>query len=1228
MHIFELGNCKDYREAGERVIEYAQVNIQKKSFEDFIKTSVPDLLSIPLRAFGNNGNWAQLTFKDSHLDFSSMKTIEYCKEFNETRFALLKATGVLEFSSGQIVEFPMTLTKVPFIDECAIINGSYKIIVSHLEPNNALHFNTYKDDNTLELKMKSMYSTFPHLIMTVNLKPKKDKALFEFRLVGRKIDANVGDYLINSLGYSMLEIPDITGDVLYSYINSTAKTTAINSDSISNALNKTNCSKYERRYLNEKLSYMSRAVGKYLADGTLITEEIAWSKQKEPKLYVKDEPNKNISGYYIYSNGFASLEFLLKDMGIDYNLEEDMFVHISTFNTLMAKYRNDIEKVLIENKKDLIKLILTKEDIVSLVNIFGHFIQGKVAKEDVYSLSDKILASVNDIYVGGMLDLLNIRIQKDFEDAIRKYYINDTYLSEDKVKIICNTIGSSNISSVRDEDNNKFNVLIQAINNYSQSDVFDNTSPFSEINHTRKLTSVHVEGRGGVKNSDSNLTPRMVHPTFMGRIDLNETSEGANVGLIRYLSAVALVNEERQILAPFFKVNNGIVDTSKAYFMTCEEEAKYTICLDSDVSLKDITTFKLFDKNNNIIKEITYDYAIEDSLIDYTGDNLCVEHDAVDFECITFKKNQILKDKVNVNKNNVQDFKSVDEVEYIITTPEHLMSVVSSANVFTNYNDNARILYASNQTRQGICVNKPDVPYVISKLTGKFTQLTGIEKSPIDGIVKVATNRKIVIQGSDNREYTIDLIDDLSTKENTILYSYPNVKIGDYVEKGQVITNTNMCKEGQVTNGVNLRVGIMPFYGLNFEDGIAISDRLVREGVLTSHHASTIEDSSISTKKRYVNTVEVLNTIELDFDKYPKSNPPIEINGIPCIYEKSKYDKLSTILNSDGSPKKRSVIQGDVLLAYFKLEEDKTGSSFSYRLKEVTYNEYSKAYISSVIRFEDTKNQCITYKIQLQHEELIEVGDKLSGRHGNKGVISKVVREMDMPYLEDGTRLDILLNPLGIPSRMNIGQVLELHFGEILRQTGYQIVLDNGVIYDKAKLIDLFSIYDGEIKQTVYDGITGLPYENKIAVGCSTVIKSKHQVSHKIHSRSSGKYNTYHSPTQGRANDGGQSLGYMELHAMAESGCSDILSELINYKSDKIEGRDAFKKLLSFGASNEDLETVGQIKEVDDKEAVDRSLSFSSKMMLARGIALLSYPEATDNGKDINVFTNKEIKRD
>ena len=942
------------------------------------------------------------------------------------------------------------------------------------------------------------------------------------------------------------------------------------------------------------------------------------------RVYISDEINS--SGYYVYSNRFDYINNILKHYNIDLILDDNFIAHIPTVEGIIDKFlldKNQIKRSILENKHNIQKFTLTKEDVVSLINLFGHFISGKVPVENKFSLENKIIASVSEVYTQGLMKLMNYSVGSN--EGINQLILGtaNQILKDNKYNPL-EAVNDVNIiiSKLNQPKNiNYYNdIIFKELNSYTQVDQFDNTSPFAEANNSRKVTFVEIEGRGGVKDKDTSLEARMIHPSFVGRIDLNETSEGASVGLVRYLTLTSIVNSERKILAPFFRVENGEVDITQVHYLPYEEEKLYNICFDTAVADSDMSYIKLYDKEGNLIHQEDYKEYLDKSTINFLSNNLKIKYKAHKVETFSVRKNSISKQYVNVNGN---DIKKREEVDYIIPTSEHLMSPVSSSNVFTNYNDNARILYSCNQTRQGISLIKPDNSLVISKATARFTNSTGVEKSPVNGYVEFVSNKEIRIRDIKTGELVlINLLSDVSTREHTLLTSIPNVTVGDFVMEGQIITDTNSIRDGQVVNGVNLRVGIMPFKGYNFEDGILISDKIIREGLLTSIHYNT-EEIKIDLTERETN-----GRNKIPLKKYVRVNleeTQTEIDGIPVEPISSNYfANLKMYLNKDGTPKKGKKKPGDLLYCYYELK-NKDGN-YTYNLIRETYKEYIPIYVTGVEQFEE--DGILYVNIHHIHEEIIEIGDKLNGRHGNKGVISKVIREMDMPYLEDGTRLDILLNPLGIPSRMNIGQIYELCFGEILNNTGYQIKLDNGINLDKNKILDLVSIYDGSDKQTVYDGVTGLPYQCKVAVGVSTIIKSKHQVLHKIHSRETGAYTEYRSPTKGRSSGGGQSVGYMEFHSLAELNCPNVLSEIINLKSDKTKGRKDFSDYMACiveDLGDRELAKSRAKGDISKSETyIDNNRPFISKMLDANLIASLGYPKTIDEfGNMLNTFMDK-----
>lgn len=1163
---------KTYKEAGNRVIDYVQSkNIQYESFQIFLNETLPSVLSNPITDKVENIP-ISLHFKDVVLDYSNQHTDEnYCLKLNKTKELMVRATGVLSIDGLGEYNFPVDIVRLPTVlpNGSMLINGSYKIIVSHLENDNSLHFDAY--NKSIEMKFTSSLNvSSPRMLLAINPEAKKGTSLLEFRINGVQINGQIGNFL-QSLGHPLIELEHITGKVLYSYINSLDE---VKSHFEKVRLENSVITTCERLNLNQQLSYQSTIINKYLAEdihtykkGTQITLEMCEHLQvTHNKVLVSEKPDS--TSFYVYSNGYCKVNDFLKYKNLDIPpYKDNNYIYLPEIQELQATYPNikAFQQVLDLKINDFLKLHLTDTDIVALINLFGQYQMGLIPKKDKFSLENKVVASTNAIFSSGLTGNksylpIGLFILNKIKSVLRNI------LAENEGKLTAQEI-SDNLSNLivslqNDNDFKKhLDIVIKFVNEYSQVGEYDNTCPFSELDHSRKITLVSVDGRGGVKGIDPTLDARMINKSFIGRIDLNKTSEGYNVGLVRYLTVVAIIGKTNKILCPFFKVDkvNKVIDYSKVYFMPYEEEKLYKISLDTNIATEDKTIIELFDKDDNLIHTETFNAFLDKATLSYQTNLLKQKHKAHTCKTNTYKKNFFIKEYVDANTEDGTVLIHQDEIDFVITCPEHLMSLVASSSVFTNFDDNARILYLCAQLSQGINTNKMDKSLVVSKTANKYhTLLTGVFHSPTNARVILASCEQIKLEDLITKEvHTIKLLNDIPSKEGTLNYTFPIVKVNEIVRKGQQITSTNMLQDGQVTNGVNLKLGVLAHSGYNFEDGILISDRLIEEGLFTSSHYDLIEKDF--PLKEFVE-IDLLSIETETTKKVGNKELPIQLGSLSS----TTFKNWRRTLNPDGTPKRGSIKVGDVIFAY--LQRVKTGTEEYLKPVCIEYSEYLPTTIIDVVQFNDKNNRYI--KISTMHEEFISVGDKLSGRHGNKGVISKIYRKMDMPYLEDGTRLDICVNPLGIPSRMNIGQVLELLFGNILQDTGYQVVLDNGITYDKDKLQDLFSIYNGSDKQVVYDGITGIPMQCKVAVGVSTIVKSKHQVLHKLHSRNTGSYTEYNAPTRGRDVGGGQSVGHMELHALAELGASSVLDEIMNFLSDKPSGRKDFNNILTQSYQN------------------------------------------------------------
>ncbi len=656
------------------------------------------------------------------------------------------------------------------------------------------------------------------------------------------------------------------------------------------------------------------------------------------------------------------------------------------------------------------------------------------------------------------------------------------------------------------------------------SQFMDQPNPIAALTHRRRLSAL---GPGGLSRERAGFEVRDVHPSHYGRMCPIETPEGPNIGLIGTLATYGRVNRFGFIETPYWKVENGVVKTNKAVYLTASQEDEYTIA-QANAPLNDDGTFK----NKRVLSR----------------------------------------------QNGGQvSFVSDKEIEYMDVSPKQICSVTTALIPFLEHDDANRALMGSNMQRQAVPLVTTEAPYVGTGMEENVARDSGEALiSPISGEVMSVTGDEIVVKEQEtNKKHTFEVRKFKRSNQATSVNQKPLVKVGLKVKPGDVLADGPSTQGGELALGKNLLVAYMPWDGYNFEDSIVISERLVKEDVLTSVHIAEHEiearDTKLGEEEITRDIPNVAEEVLMDLDEMGIVRIGAEVT--PGDY---LVGKVTPKGETELTPEER------LLRAIFG-EKAREVRDTSLR---VPHGERGKVIDVQILRRDDGAdlppgvNQKVRVYVAIQRK--IQVGDKLSGRHGNKGVISKINPVEDMPFLEDGTPVDILLSPLGVPSRMNLGQILETHLGWAANE-GWQDFKGKSKASDGAKPGTLVStpVFDGadeneihEIlrnvnpnrdgklivdengKADLYDGRTGEKFDSKITVGYTYILKLIHLVDEKIHARSTGPYSMItQQPLGGKAQFGGQRFGEMEVWALEAYGASYALQELLTIKSDDTVGR-------------------------------------------------------------------------
>lgn len=629
------------------------------------------------------------------------------------------------------------------------------------------------------------------------------------------------------------------------------------------------------------------------------------------------------------------------------------------------------------------------------------------------------------------------------------------------------------------------------------SQFMDQTNPLGELTHKRRLSAL---GPGGLTRDRAGYEVRDVHYSHYGRMCPIETPEGPNIGLINSLSTYAKINEYGFIETPYRKVVDGKV-TDEIEYLSADEEDLYVVA-----------------QANAELKE----------------DN-------------TFKNDMVLARYLDVNEEL-----SVDRVDYMDVSPKQVVSVATASIPFLENDDSNRALMGANMQRQAVPLMKPAAPLVGTGMEHRSARDSGsavIAKQ--SGTVEYVDAKKIHVREEDGTKREYVLMKFQRSNSGTSYNQVPIVKSGDQVEKGEILADGPSMDKGEMALGKNPLIAFTSFDGYNFEDAIIMSERLVKDDVYTSIHIDELESEARDTK---LGPEEITREIPNVGDSALKD---LDERGIIRVGAEVQD---GDILVGKVTPKGVSELSAEekLLHAIFG-EKAREARDTSLR---VPHGGGGIVHDVKVFTREagDELSPGVNYLVRvfIAQKRKISVGDKLAGRHGNKGVVSLILPEEDMPFLEDGTPVDVMLNPLGVPSRMNIGQVIELHMGMAARKLGIHLATP---VFDGASEEDVWETIreagmDDDAKSVLYDGRTGQKFDQKVSVGVMYFLKLAHMVDDKLHARSTGPYSLVtQQPLGGKAQFGGQRFGEMEVWALEAYGAAYTLQEILTYKSDDIVGR-------------------------------------------------------------------------
>jgi len=1070
------------------------VEVQQKSYEWFINEGIIDAFNDIYPIESPNGNFV-MEFVNCRFE-KPKYDIEQCRDRYLTYAYPMRATlRLINNETGEIKESDVFFGEMPAMSDAGtfVISGNEKVIVSQLARSPGAYFNYVRDERTGKLISNGEV----HPIRGAWLEFESDAHdVLHVRIDReRKIPATV---LLRAIGLENNEdIVDLFGESVY--LNNTFE-----KDPTSNA----------REALIE--------IYTKLRPGEPATEEgsrnLMFQKYFDKKRYDlakagRFKINNKLSAYFRLQNKIVA-EHLIDSKGeviypkgtLITKKEIDHLKEIGFFEKGAHSVSLNVNRNLYLNGEG--------EDSVTVVNVYTDETQTKTMKiigndcssearnlniTDIVATFSFFINAFDGYLINDDIDHLGNRRIRSVGELIQNNFRAGLSKMEKGVK---EKMSISETSSITPQNLTNIRPLSAAIREffaYSQLAQFmDQTNPLSELANKRRISAL---GPGGLNKDRAGVEVRDVHYSHYGRICPIETPEGANIGLISNLATYAKLDENGFIQTPYRRVDkatNRVLE--ECDYLTADQENDFTVA-QANINM---------DKDGNILDERV--------VARHRGENILIRK---------------------------------EDVDYVDVSPKQLISISTSCIPFLENDDAHRALMAANMQRQAIPLIKPQSPYVGTGVERKIAHDSGSSLlNKVDGTVKYVDAKKVVVESKDG-EHSYRLKKFASSNQGTCLNQIPSVVEGQKVKAGDVLADGGAIQDGELALGQNVTVAFMTWEGYNYEDAIIMSDRLVKDDVYTSIH---IEDYKIECRDTKLGPEEITRDV-------PNVSEDAKVNlDARGIVIPGAEVKEGDILVGKITPKGQSepTPEEKLLMAIFG-EKTKEGKDKSLRVPhggagivlDVKY--FSR---KNGDELEPGVNEMI--RVYVAQKRKISEGDKMAGRHGNKGVISRIMPQEDMPFLPDGTPVDIMLNPLGVPSRMNIGQVLEMHLGYAAMKLGMKIatpVFDGVKDEDLKKMMkDAGVAEDG--KTILYDGRTGEPFDARISVGVMYMLKLAHMVDDKLHARATGPYSLVtQQPLGGKAQNGGQRFGEMEVWALEAYGAAHTLQEMLTIKSDDVIGR-------------------------------------------------------------------------
>ena len=1116
------------------------IEVQKESFQWFLDVGLREVFRDIAEITDYSRNWV-LTFVDYRLDDKPKYTVRECKERDSTYAAPMRVKArLLNRESGVVKESEIYMGDFPLMTESGtfVVNGAERVIVSQLVRSPGVYFGRNYDKTGLELYTGTInpnrgawleYETDVNDLFYVRID--KNRKLFVttfIRALGLETSAEIREYFGQDVRIeATLEKDEIANAAeacmeVFRKLRPgepvTLETARQHVEQLFFDPHRYDISKVGRYKYNKKLAISARLAGCKLAEpvvhshtgellaepGERITKERAYEIEQAGvmRAVVSLGEERTLT---ILSNGMVDTKGQLDEDG-GTGLRACDYLPQFTEEQLMAY--GITEKVQAKVFFEILDQNLDGEALLAeLRRRSDELIPKNITLDDIFASINYVNCLACGVGKADDIDHLGNRRIRCVGELLQNQFRIGVARMEKLVREKMTLQAQDDVDKISPATLINIRPVSMAIKEFfgssPLSQFMDQTNPLAELTHKRRLSAL---GPGGLSRERAGFDVRDVHYSHYGRMCPVETPEGQNVGLISYLATYARINRYGFVEAPYRRVENGVI-LDRTRYMAADEEDDYVVA-QANEPLNDGNTFA----------------------------------------------------RARVNARYRDEYLEVDRerVQYMDVSPKMVVSVATAMIPFLENDDANRALMGSNMQRQAVPLLKTDAPLVGTGMEYKAAVDSGVVVlAKEDGIATYVSSDKIVVQNERGQKRHYELIKFLRSNAGTCINQKPIVEVGDNIHAGQVIADGPATDHGEISLGKNALIGFMTWEGYNYEDAVLVNEKIVQDDVYTSIHIEKFELEARDTK---LGPEEITRDIPNVGDDAMK-----DLDGEGVIRIGAEVKSGDILVGKVTQKGETELTAEERLLRAIFGEKVKEVRDTSLRLP---HGEYGIVVNVEVFTRENSDelspgvNKVV--RCFIAQKRKLCVGDKMAVRHGNKGVVSRILPQEDMPFMEDGTPLDVVLNPMGVPSRMNIGQVLEVHLGfaarQLGRQQGEKIMLMTPV-FDGAQEDDIQNALieageDEDGKSWLYDGRTGRRFDNKVTVGVMYFLKLLHLVDDKIHARSTGPYSLVtQQPLGGKAQFGGQRFGEMEVWALEAYGAAYTLQEILTVKSDDVVGR-------------------------------------------------------------------------